>query len=828
MNLVIVESPAKAKTINKYLGSNYKVISSFGHIRDLPSKNGSVKPEEDFVMNYEVSDKSKKHVQEIVKLAKNVDSVYLATDPDREGEAIAWHIVEVLKEKKALKKSAKVCRIVFHEITKKAVLDGVSKPRDLDMDLINAQQARRALDYLVGFTISPILWRKLPGSKSAGRVQSVALRLICDREDEINQFVKQEYWTIRGEFLSVRSDQFIAKLISYEGKKLEKFSIKDSAQANEIVDKLKKLSYKINKIEKKTQKRNPYAPFITSSLQQEASRKLGFSAKKTMQIAQKLYEGVEIGGELTGLITYMRTDGTQLSDDAVNSIREMISQNYGNNYLPKSAKLYKTKAKNAQEAHEAIRPTNIMLKPDQAEKFLDKDQARLYDLIWKRTIACQMESAEIDVVSAFIDANDNSAQFKANGYTLRFDGFLKVYNEDIDDKNNDDDDESSALPILNENETSELSKLIPNQHFTEPPPRYSEASLVKKLEELSIGRPSTYAAIISVLQEREYVQLDKKRFIPEERGRIVTAFLKVFFAQYVEYGFTANLEDKLDYVSDGKLPWKELMREFWKDFDIESKKAMEIPNSSVTESILPLIEHHIFGKDNSRKCPSCDTGKLDLKIGKYGPFISCSNYPTCEYRSNISNEDNKMIDQGEDGGARKPEDNEKQIGYSESLQANIYIKKGPYGLYLQAGEGTKNVKRSTIPGFISAENINLDLANKLLSMPCSIGNHPQTSEPVHVGIGKFGPYILYQGKYTSIKNPELLLTLTIDQAVEILSGAKQKSADKIIGKLEDADVIVAVGRYGPYIKWKNKNFKIPKGVNHEEITLDQAKQIVQI
>lgn len=769
MKLVIVESPTKAKTINKYLGKDFNVIASFGHIRDLPSKNGSVIPDEDFKMMYEISSKSASHVKAICESAKKADSIYLATDPDREGEAISWHIIEALKEKKAIKSDMTIKRVVFSEITKRSVSEAMSSPRDIDMNLVDAQQARRALDYLVGFTLSPVLWRKLPGSKSAGRVQSVALRMICDREHEIERFITQEYWDISLDMLSFNKERFKARLTHIDGTKLDKFSIRDEEASNNIVKKLEKSNYVITSIDKKQQRRHPQPPFTTSSLQQEASRKLGFSAKKTMQIAQKLYEGVDIGGETTGLITYMRTDGVSLSADAVNETRQWIISNFGKNYLPEAIRVYKAKAKNAQEAHEAIRPTDINKTPDSLSNILDKDQHKLYELIWKRMIACQTESVVMDIVTAIIDATDSLSTLRAVGSSIVFDGFYKIYREDTDENVS---EESTILPILNEGEEVKVSKILPEQHFTEPPPRYTEASLVKKLEELGIGRPSTYATIISVLQERDYVTLDKKGFIPEERGMLVTAFLVNSFPKYVEYDFTADLENELDEVAEGKIIWKHLLRNFWEGF---SAKISEVSNYKISDVISQLedtLSDHLFKKNNDedpRQCKSCNTGRLGLKLGKYGAFIACSNYPECKFTKQIAQADNSNESSVDENEANK------LIG-KDASGTEIYLKKGPYGHYLQVGEvSSKKDKpqRCSIPSMININDINLSIALNLLSLPKVVGQHSDTQEGIMVGIGKFGPYIKYAGKFISIPKGEDFLNVSLERAMEILKNSNK-------------------------------------------------------
>ena len=681
MKLVIVESPAKAKTINKYLGSEYKVIASFGHIRDLPSKNGSVLPEEDFAMKYEISDKSSKYVNEIISSAKNASEIYLATDPDREGESISWHIIEVLKSKKVIKDDSKFKRIAFNEITKKAVLDAVAHPRSVDTNLVNAQQARRALDYLVGFTLSPILWRKLPGCRSAGRVQSVALRLICEREDEIERFVSREFWDIKLDVLGSSGDPFIARITHINDEKLEKFSITNKEQADQIVQKLKLRKFHVLSIEKKKQKRNPSAPFITSSLQQEAARKLGFSAKKTMQVAQKLYEGIDLDGETIGLITYMRTDGVTIANDAVESIRSLIEKKYGSDYLPSKPIIYKSKSKNAQEAHEAIRPTDVTLLPERVAKSLDSDQLKLYDLVWKRTVACQMEAVIIDMVGADLISDDKSFIARATGSTIAFDGFYKIYQEGIDDNK---EESSKMLPPLTEGENIDTKKINPEQHFTEPPPRYSEATLVKKLEELGIGRPSTYATIISVLQDRQYAVTEKKRFVPSELGRFLTAFLVGFFEKYVQYDFTAELEADLDKIADGSRGWKSLLSEFWSGFNDNVNKVSDRKIGEVIEYVEKSLDYHLFGDKNgnegiyekNKKCPSCHDGALSLKLGKFGAFLACNNYPTCTYKKQISKTTDQSAD--EDSLGVNPADNNRELG-ADKDGTMVTLRKGPYG-----------------------------------------------------------------------------------------------------------------------------------------------------
>jgi DNA topoisomerase I len=773
MKLVIVESPAKAKTINKYLGNDFQVIASFGHIRDLPSQNGSVLPDQDFEMKYEIASKSASHVKAICDAAKQANVIYLATDPDREGESISWHVVEVLKIKKALKKDVVVKRVAFSEITKKAILAAVEEARDVDQNLVDAQQARRALDYLVGFNLSPVLWRKLPGSKSAGRVQSVALRLICEREQEIEKFRTREYWDISADMLSKSSDSFRASLFCIDGERLDKFAITSEEDAKKLVSELEKHKYAIVSIEKKQQKRNPPAPFTTSSLQQEASRKLGFSTKKTMQIAQKLYEGIEVNGETTALITYMRTDGVSLAADAIEAARKWISNHLGDKYVPDSPRVYKAKAKNAQEAHEAIRPIDPGLVPDSLKNALESDFLKLYDLIWKRTIACQMENVVIDTVAANIDSEDAKYRFRANGSIIVFDGFYKIYKEDFDDPSGASDD-NNILPPLNEGDNVTAKTITPNQHFTEPPPRYTEASLVKKLEELGIGRPSTYTSIISVIQERDYVRLEKKRFFPEDRGMIVTAFLVNSFAKYVEYNFTAELENKLDDVADGKIQWKDLLKDFWHDFYANITEVHQYKMSDVIAQIDLVMSEHLFparedGTD-PRQCPSCATGKLSLKFGKFGAFIACSNYPECKFTKQLSQATNEEENSEM---AEKPK-TDNLLGVDEQGQ-NIYLKSGPYGPYVQVGEVKSKAdkpKRVGLPNGFSVEDMNLGSALWLLSLPLNLGNHPDGLE-ITLAIGKYGPYLRHDKKFISIPKNVDLRSVDIEMAVDIIANSKK-------------------------------------------------------
>ncbi|AGZ78783.1 DNA topoisomerase I [Anaplasma marginale str. Dawn] len=808
MGVVIVESPSKAKTISKYLGGKYKVVASFGHVRDFPAKSGSVDPDDDFRMIYEIIPKSEKYIDKIVKTVSSEKSgIYLATDPDREGEAIAWHIVEVLRERSAIGEDVAVNRMVFNEVTKRAVNAAINDCRSINMDLVHAQQARRVLDYLVGFTLSPLLWRKLPGSKSAGRVQSVALRLICEREHEIEQFDSKEYWDIEVLLKNNSGEKLTATLKHYNGEKLDKFAIPDADSANAIAEHVRNGTYHVASVEAKQTKRNPYPPFITSSLQQEASTKLGFSAKNTMMVAQKLYEGVDIGGETVGLITYMRTDGFYISTEAISYIRDTIKMQFGDKYLTKSPRQYVKKVKNAQEAHEAIRPTDITMTPDSLAKYLSDDQLKLYDLIWRRTMASQMESAVIDQVIVDIQSKDGSVVLHAVGSSLGFDGYQKVYGTDDDDKR-------KMLPQLKVGEACNLVEVSPNQHFTQPPPRYSEASLVKKMEEIGIGRPSTYAAIISVLQERGYTQLEQKKFVPSERGRIVNAFLTNFFSRYVEYDFTANLEEELDLISNGNMAWKEVLRRFWHKFisDVSTVKGIEV--SEILKSITKDLEGYAFSSSSGevvdRSCPGCGEGELMLNIGKYKAFLGCNRYPECKYTRGIG---------GESGVCR--DEFPKVLGLDDATQEEIVLKNGPYGEYLQLGDNAQG-KRVAVPQGI--QEITLDVAKKLLSLPIVLGNYPDTAQDIKLGTGRFGPYVLYGGTYFSVKGREDFWNLTLEEAVDVINSQAQKKS-RLLGLHDNGkEVYVCKGRYGFYLKCGDKNVAI-KGKS-DDITLEEAVSLL--
>ena len=847
--VVIVESPAKAKTINKYLGKDYTVLASFGHVRDLPAKDGSVRPDEDFAMDWEYAERGKQRIDEIAKAVKAADHVLLASDPDREGEAIAWHVLNALKEKKALG-HATVGRITFNEITKNAVLDAIKAPRELDQELIDAYMARRALDYLVGFTLSPILWRKLPGSRSAGRVQSVALRLICERESEIEKFNPVEYWSIAADFQTPLGHILTTRLTHLNGHKLDKLDLKTQADAQAAVAAINAGSFKVGSIEHKKVKRHPTAPFTTSTLQQEASRKLGMGASRTMRCAQKLYEGVSLGGETVGLITYMRTDGVSLSADAIDSARGLIRDLYGTNYLPVAPRMYKAKAKNAQEAHEAIRPTDLRRRPEDVAAYLDHDEKRLYEMIWKRTIASQMESAEFDQAAIDVTAADGKTVLRATGSIVLFDGFLKLYFEDTDDLTADKDD--ARLPPVKENEAMALDKVEPAQHFTQPPPRYTEASLVKKLEELGIGRPSTYASIIEVLQNRNYVRLEGKAFVPEDRGRIVTAFLESFFKKYVEYDFTADLEGQLDDISGGSKNWKAVLRAFWTDFSSAIDGAKNLTITQVIDELDEDLGPHFFS-DGNRDCPTCKSGRLGLKLGKFGAFIGCSNYPECKFTRRLS------LAATEEGDALVEGD--KELGVDPETNLPVSLKRGPYGLYVQLGpkagpiekkpeveepvELDKNgkpkkkkkakstedkPKRTSLPRGINPNELNLDTALRLLSLPREIGTHPETGEKISAGIGRFGPYLKMGSLFKSIPKDDDVLTIGMNRAVALIAEAKAKAPKELrnmgVHPDDDTPIVVLTGRFGPYLKHNKTMANLPKGIKPEDLSLEQAVALI--
>jgi DNA topoisomerase-1 len=826
MNVVIVESPAKAKTINKYLGRDYKVVASYGHVRDLPAKDGSVLPDSDFAMLWEVDGKSEKHVKAITEAMRGADRLFLATDPDREGEAISWHVHEMLKARRGMLKGVEVKRVVFNEVTRNAVLEAFRKPRDIDIELVDAYLARRALDYLVGFTLSPVLWRKLPGSRSAGRVQSVALRLICEREAEIEAFKSREYWTIEVEFQTEAGERFTARLSHLDGKRLDRFDLDSEAKARAAADRILAASdYTVAAIERRQARRNPFPPFTTSTLQQEASRKLGFGASRTMRIAQRLYEGVDLDGDTVGLITYMRTDGVAIAGEAIAAARTLIAGDFGARYLPPSPRVYRSPAKNAQEAHEAIRPTDLALKPGDVARHVDNDHRRLYELIWKRTVASQMESALLDQVGVDIDDASGAIRLHATGSTIVFDGFLKLYQEDKDDAG--EDEENRRLPAMREKEALARGKVDPSQHFTQPPPRYTEASLVKKLEELGIGRPSTYASIIQVLQDREYVTLDKRRFVPEDRGRLVTAFLASFFERYVEYNFTADLENQLDDISGGRIDWREVLRNFWRDFSIAIDGTKELTIGQVLAALDEGLGRHFFPDDGSgrdpRRCPVCEAGRLSLKLGRFGAFIGCSNYPNCRYTRALG------IEGDGDGKAQAVADAE--LGTDPASGLVVALKKGPYGSYLQLGasdNGTKP-KRVALPRGMMPADVDLDTALKLLALPREIGRHPDTGEPITAGIGRFGAYLKYGPAFTSLGADDDVLNIGLNRAVTILAEAKTnggRRGPQLLRELgahpEGGTVAIYRGRYGPYVGYQGLIASLPRGADPDSFTLEEA------
>jgi DNA topoisomerase-1 len=831
MDLVLVESPAKAKTINKYLGKGYEVLASFGHVRDLPAKSGSVDPDADFHMLWEVDPKAQKRLNDIARAVKDADKLILATDPDREGEAISWHVLQVLKEKKALT-SQPIERVVFNAITKQAVTEAMAHPRKIDQALVDAYLARRALDYLVGFTLSPVLWRKLPGARSAGRVQSVALRLVADRELEIEKFVRQEYWSLVATLATPRDETFEARLVGADGKKLQRLDIGSGAEAEAFKQALETAAFAVSSVEAKPLKRHPYPPFTTSTLQQEASRKLGFAPAHTMRVAQRLYEGVDIGGETIGLITYMRTDGVEMAEEAIVAIRRAIETDYGRNYVPSAPRRYQTKTKNAQEAHEAIRPTDVARGPQDAKRFLDQDQAKLYELIWLRSVASQMESAELERTTAEIDANvaGRRLELRATGTVVKFDGFLTLYQEGRDE--DPEDEEARRLPQMAAGERLAKKAIASDQHFTEPPPRYSEASLVKRLEELGIGRPSTYASILQVLKDRKYVRLDKRRLYPEDRGRIVVAFLESFFTKYVEYDFTARLEEQLDLIAEREINWREVLRDFWRDFIAAIDETKDLKISKVIDALDSLLAPHLFppradGSD-PRQCPTCGNGRLSLKLSKYGAFIGCSNYPECRYT--------RPLTVPADGSA---EIGTKVLGQDPESGLEVTLRSGRFGPYLQLGEAVNGEKprRAGLPKGTAPDQIDLQRALALLSLPREVGLHPEDGEPIRAGIGRFGPYVQHGKTYANLDSPEEVFTIGLNRAVTLIA---EKRAKGPRGRRFGADpgrplgdhpvkggaVVAKNGRYGPYVSHDGVNATLPADKTPDTVTLDEAVALV--
>ncbi len=845
MEVVIVESPAKAKTINKYLGNSYKVFASFGHVRDLPAKDGSVLPEDDFSMAWEVDAPAGKRLTEIAKALKDADGLILATDPDREGEAISWHVLEVLKQKRAVG-SKPVKRVVFNAITKKAVLDAMANPREIDQPLVEAYLARRALDYLVGFNLSPVLWRKLPGARSAGRVQSVALRLVCDRESEIERFIREEYWSIFATLKTPRNDQYEARLVSYDGKKLSKLDIANGAQANEIKVMLDGANFTSTSVEAKPVKRSSGPPFTTSTLQQAASGQLGYSPNRTMQIAQKLYEGIEIDGETVGLITYMRTDGVQMAPEAIDGARRMIGSEFGERYVPEKPRYFTAKAKNAQEAHEAVRPTDFFRHPNEMRKFLDNDMARIYELIWKRAVASQMANAEMERTTVEISAENAQtphgdgtetirkvAGLRAVGTVVRFDGFLAAYMDHKEDEEEDED--AKRLPLINANEAQAKQAIAATQHSTEPPPRYSEASLIKRMEELGIGRPSTYAATLKTLSDREYVKLEKRKLFPDSKGRIVTAFLEGFFKRYVEYDYTAGLEERLDEVSDGKLDYKVVLREFWKDFSaaINDTKELRITDvlNVLNEDLAPLAFPPRADGSNPRICPKCGTGNLSLKLGKFGAFVGCSNHPECSYTKQLGAENAAEGDGS--GGLDEP----KVLGTDPFTGEEISLRTGRFGPYVQRGDG-KEAKRGSLPKGWTVESIDHEKALALLSLPRDIGQHPESGKMISASIGRYGPYILHDGTYANIENVDEVFSIGLNRAVAVIAdkiakgpGRGRTGTPAALATLgnhpaDDQPITVRDGKYGPYINHGKTNATLPKGKDPASVTMEEAIELI--
>ena len=830
MNVVIVESPAKAKTINKYLGRDYEVFASFGHVRDLPAKDGSVDPNDDFAMRWEVDGKAAKRLSEIARAVKDADKVILATDPDREGEAISWHVLEILRGKKVLKDKT-VERVVFNAITKSAILEAMKNPRVIDDALVDAYLARRALDYLVGFNLSPVLWRKLPGARSAGRVQSVALRLVCDRELEIEKFVKREYWSLVAHLLTKDKAPFIARLVGADGKKITRLDIGTGDEAEAFRAALDLAKFSVTSVEAKPARRHPWPPFTTSTLQQEASRKLGLAPARTMQLAQRLYEGVDIGGETVGLITYMRTDGVDMAPEAIAATRKVIGQEYGARYVPGAPRRYTSKQKNAQEAHEAIRPTDSARLPKQMAKYLEREQLALYELIWTRTIASQMESAELERTTVDILADVpapskiRKLDLRATGQVVRFDGFLKLYQEGKDDE---DEEEGGRLPPMASGDPLAREKIDATQHFTEPPPRFSEAALVKRMEELGIGRPSTYASTLAVLRDREYVRIEKKRLVPEDKGRLLTAFLESFFTRYVEDNFTADLEEKLDGVANSEIDWKQLLRDFWRDFAASVEGTKDLRTSQILESLNEVLGPHIFPAKGDgtepRACPSCSAGQLSLKLGKFGAFIGCSNYPECKFTRTLS--------QAASGEAANPGDRPgvKVLGTDPASGEDITLRDGRFGPYLQIGEGEKP-KRSSIPKPMVPSEVTLEQAIALLSLPREVAKHPESGEPIMAGIGRFGPYVQHARTYANISRDDDILTIGANRAIDLIV-TKEQGGSSRFGNREPGRVIgdhpaggavtVKAGRFGPYVSHGKVNATIPKGTDPATLSLNDA------
>ena len=825
-SVVIVESPAKAKTIDKYLGRGYHVLASFGHVRDLPAKDGSVDPEDDFAMRWAIDTKASKRLSDIANAVKDADRVILATDPDREGEAISWHVLEVLKNKKVLK-DKQIERVVFNAITKTAILEAMRHPREIDTALVEAYLARRALDYLVGFNLSPVLWRKLPGARSAGRVQSVSLRLVCERELEIEKFVPREYWSITAHLNTKEKAPVTARLTGADGQRLQRLDVGTGEEAAGLKSALDAADFTIKSVEAKPAKRHPAAPFTTSTLQQEASRKLGLAPAMTMRIAQRLYEGIDIGGETVGLITYMRTDGVDIAPEAIASMRDIIGKDYGAKYVPGAPRKYVTKQKNAQEAHEAIRPTDITRLPRHVAKMLDKDQARLYELIWTRTLASQMESAELERTTVDIEAAVPAGQkyktidLRTTGQVVRFDGFLVLYQEGKDDE---EDEDSGRLPPMTEGDPLAREKIETAQHFTEPPPRFTEATLVKRMEELGIGRPSTYASTLAVLRDRDYIRIEKKRIVPEDKGRLVTAFLESFFTRYVQYDFTADLEEKLDKVSNSEADWKQLLRDFWTEFSASVDSTKELRTTEVLDNLNEVLGAHVFParEDGSdpRSCQACADGRLSLKVGKFGAFIGCSNYPECKFTRTLSGGNS-----GDDGSAGP-----RLLGSHPETGDEVTLRDGRFGPYIQLGEEAKP-KRSSLPRGLEKDDVTLEKALALLALPREVAKHPASGEPILAGLGRYGPYVQHQKMYASLGRDDDVLEIGANRAIDLIITKEQGGGGRggnsvparIIGTHPDGgDIGLKSGRFGPYVTWNKVNATLPRDKDPESITLEEA------
>ncbi len=827
MDVVIVESPSKAKTINKYLGKGFEVYASYGHIRDLPSKDGSVDPDADFEMIWDVDTKSAQRMSVIAKAVKGADRVILATDPDREGEAISWHVLEVLKNKKVLK-DVEVARVTFNAITKAAVTEAMARPREIDAALVDAYLARRALDYLVGFNLSPVLWRKLPGARSAGRVQSVTLRIVCERELEIEKFVRQEYWSLVAGLKTAAGAAFTARLVGADGTKLGRLDIKDEASAKGLRAALERGAYSIASVEAKPARRNPSAPFTTSTMQQEASRKLGFPPNRTMQLAQRLYEGVEIDGETVGLITYMRTDGVDMAPEAIHGARRVIGKEFGERYVPKVPRKYTVKAKNAQEAHEAVRPTELARLPKHVARVLDAEMLKLYELIWIRTVASQMESADLErtTVEILAEVDGRTLDLRANGQVVKFDGFLKLYQEGRDDE---EDEEGSRLPPMSRGDRLAKEKVEATQHHTEPPPRFTEATIIKRMEELGIGRPSTYDATVQTLKAREYVRVDKKRLVPEDKGRLVTAFLESFFSRYVGYDFTADLEEKLDRISNHEIDWRAVLRDFWADFSEAIAGTKDLRTTEVLDNLNEVLGPHIFparadGGD-PRQCTLCGNGQLSLKLGKFGSFIGCSNYPECKYTRQIGQADGV---EAEAGGP-------KVLGLHPDSELEVTLRDGRFGPYIQLGEPAEGEKpkRSSLPKDLAPADVTLEQAVALLSLPREVAKHPETKEPILANFGRYGPYVQHGKTYANLGKDDDVLTIGGNRAIDLIVAKESGLTGRRFGGGEQAGkvlgdhpaggaVALKAGRYGPYVNHGKTNATLPKDADATTFTLEDA------